>query len=566
MANRPRSKFTDVFNGARHHLGIPDTIDPLSFPNILSVFEQAVKQFRNRPAFSCLGQTLTFGEVDELSSHFAAFLTNHCQLKPGDRLAVQLPNVLQYPVVVFGAVKAGVIVVNTNPLYTHHEMEHQFNDSGAEAIVVLANMASKVEQVLPNTFLRHVIVTELADLHFAPKRQLLNFAVKYIRKMVPAYNLPASTGLRDALRIGQQYMQCDGFTCHRATVDDVAVLQYTGGTTGIAKGAMLTHGNLVANMLQVYPLVKMAGIAEGDVFVAPLPLYHIYAFMLHGMTAFSLGCHSILIPNPRDIPGFVKALRHSPFTVMVGLNTLFIALMEAPAFRLLDFSKLKITISGGMALSGSVAAEWRQLTGREIVEGYGLTEASPVVTLNPPGRSRVGSIGIPLPATELRLVDDTGRECADGEPGELCVAGPQVMKGYWQRPEATADTVVDGWLYTGDVALILPDGYVKIVDRKKDMILVSGFNVYPNELENVVNAHPDVLESAAVGVPDEHSGEAVKLFVIRKSGSLTVETLQAWCAENLTGYKRPKYIEFRQELPKSNVGKILRRELRGKTG
>jgi long-chain acyl-CoA synthetase len=566
--SRDHGRYGPLFDDTRTRLGLPNAIDRLAYQNILDVFEFAVSQYHLRPAFSCLGHTLSFDEVDRLSSEFAAFLIHHCQLQAGDRLAVQLPNVLQYPVAVFGAIKAGVIIVNTNPLYTPHEMQHQFSDSGAVAVVVLANMANKVQEILPDTFLQHVIVTDMADLHSAPKRHLLNFAVRHIKRMVPPYHLPEALTLREALAIGREQLGLHtGFSFHRAQAGDVAVLQYTGGTTGIAKGAMLTHGNLVANMLQVSPHIELIGIEKGkDIFVAPLPLYHIYAFMLHNLMAFSLGGHSILIPNPRDIPGLARELNKYPFHIMVGLNTLFIALMGNAQFNKLDFRKLKTTLSGGMALSESVAREWQQMTRCAIQEGYGLTEASPVVSLNPAGHTRVGTIGVPLPATYIKIVDDHGKECAEGVAGELCVQGPQVMKGYWQRPEATAEVMRGGWLLTGDVAVVLPDGYVRIVDRKKDMILVSGFNVYPNELENVVNAHPDVLESTVIGVPDEHSGEAVKLFVVRKTEALTGEALQAWCAESLTGYKRPKYIEFTKELPKSNVGKILRRELRDRQG
>jgi len=564
MANASHGKYGDLFDTTRTRLGIPNTIEDGAYQNILDVFEKAIAKYPHRPAFSCLGQTLTFQEVDDYSNQFASYLKFHCQLQPGDRLAIQLPNVLQYPVVAFGAIKAGVIIVNTNPLYTPREMEHQFNDSGAVAIVVLASMADKVQSILPDTFIKHVIVTEMADLHSVPKRQLLNFAVKYIKRMVPPYHLPTAVTLRNALSIGQNQLDEKIFVDrHRAQSNDIAVLQYTGGTTGVAKGAMLTHSNLIANMLQVQPHIRLIGVEEGkDVFIAPLPLYHIYAFMLHCMTAFSFGCHSVLIPNPRDIPGFVRELKKYQFHVMVGLNTLFIALMNNNKFRQLKFSHLKITLSGGMALSESVAREWKQMTSCTVLEGYGLTETSPVVSLNPARHAQVGTIGVPLPATYIKIVHDNGDECAEGESGELCVLGPQVMKGYWQRPQATEEVMRDGWLLTGDVAIVQADGYVKIVDRKKDMILVSGFNVYPNELENIINAHPDVVESAVVGVPDEHSGEAVKLFVIRKTEGLTAEMLLTYCAENMTGYKRPKYIEFRSELPKSNVGKILRRELR----
>lgn len=564
MANIEHEQITSILTQARARFSIPETIDQNRYANIVEVIETAVKHYPDRPAFSCLGHTLTFSEVDTLANQFSAYLKGPCQLSAGDRIAIQLPNILQYPVVIFGALKAGLVVVNTNPLYTPREMEYQFNDSEAVAIVILANMASKLESILAYTSLRHVIVTEMADLHSAPKRLLLNAAVKYIKKMVPAYHLPQAKSLRDTLMQGATYLRGQkNFHAYAAKTSDIAVLQYTGGTTGVAKGAMLSHGNLIANMLQVYPVVKMAGIQEGkDIFVAPLPLYHIYAFMLHGMTAFSWGCHSILIPNPRDIPAFIKELQRWPVNVMVGLNTLFVALLNHPSFHRLNFKPLKTTLSGGMALSDSVARQWQEQTGCMVLEGYGLTETSPVVTLNPPHQAQIGSIGLPLPATDLKVLNEQGEECGIDEAGELWVQGPQVMQGYWQRPEATKEVLQHGWFATGDIAVIQANGFVKIVDRKKDMILVSGFNVYPNEVENIVNSHPDVLESAAIGVPDKHSGESVKLFIVPKRDSLSEAIIRAWCAENLTPYKCPKTIEFCSSLPKSNVGKVLRRELR----
>jgi len=564
MANTDHQQISTTLKQARARFSIPETIDQNRYQNIVEVVETAVKHYPHQPAFSCLGHTLTFSEVDKLATHFAAYLKGPCQLSPGDRIAIQLPNVLQYPVVVFGALKAGLVIVNTNPLYTPREMEHQFNDSEAVAIVVLANMASKVQSILPSTSLRHVIVTEMADLHPRPKRWLLNAAVKYLKKMVPAYHLPQAKSFCHALQQGEYWLRGQKtFHSHAASPGDIAALQYTGGTTGVAKGAMLSHANLIANMLQVYPVVKLANIREGkDIFVAPLPLYHIYAFMLHGMTAFSWGCHSILIPNPRDIPAFVKELERWPFNIMVGLNTLFIALLNNRRFLRLNFKHLKTTLSGGMALSESVAKEWQQVTSCSILEGYGLTETSPVVTLNPPGHAQIGTIGVPLPATDLKVVNEQGEECKIGVAGELCVQGPQVMRGYWERPEATREVLCDGWFATGDIAVIQEDGYIKIVDRKKDMILVSGFNVYPNEVENIVNSHPDVLESAAIGIPDPHSGEVVKLFIVRKRETLTEADIRSWCGESLTPYKCPKLIEFCDSLPKSNVGKVLRRELR----
>jgi len=559
---------SDVMNGNGQHkehfdkkregLGWPNSLPSYEGRTVTDVMSEAAAQHASGPAYSCLGQTLSFTDVDQLSDQFSAYIQHHTALQPGDRIAVQLPNVLQYPVVVFGALKAGLVVVNTNPLYTPREMEHQFNDSGAKAIVVLANMASKVEEILSKTQLETVIVTEMADLHPTAKRLFLNFAVKYLKKMVPAFSLPGATAFRDALAQGQG----KPVNVHKAESGDVAVLQYTGGTTGVAKGAMLTHANLVSNMLQVSPLVKQANIKEGDIFVAPLPLYHIYAFMLHAMAAFEIGAHSVLIPNPRDIPGFVKEIAKWPFNVMVGLNTLFVALMNNPQFQALKFDSLRLTLSGGMALSESVAQDWEKMTGCNIQEGYGLTETSPVVSFNPIGEAHLGTIGVPLTETYLKVIDDQGQECGFNVAGELCVKGPQVMKGYWNREEATAEALVEGWFLTGDIAELQEDGYVKIVDRKKDMILVSGFNVYPNELENVLNSHPGVLESAAIGVPDEHSGEVVKIFIVKKEPSLTESDIVAFCKENLTGYKLPKFVEFRDELPKSNVGKILRRELR----
>ena len=455
--------------------------------------------------------------------------------------------------------RAGMVVVNTNPLYTEREMEHQFNDSGAKALVVLANMADKAEKVVPHTGIKHVIVTQVGDMHGTLKRTLINFVLKNVKKEVPNFNIPGAVALRSALSKGA------GKTLKPVTLnrDDVAVLQYTGGTTGVAKGAMLTHRNLIANMLQCRGLFKMI-LEEGSEFVvAPLPLYHIYAFTVHCMVMLDTGNCSVLIPNPRDIPGFIKVLQKQKFSGFVGLNTLFVALCNQDSFRAIDFSGLKLTISGGMALTTAAAEQWKKVTGSDIAEGYGMTETSPVVSFNPPGYIKLGTIGMPVSSTQCKVVNDDGEEMPIGEPGELCVKGPQVMKGYWQRPEATAETIdADGWLKTGDMAVITDDGYMKIVDRKKDMIIVSGFNVYPNEVEDVIVSHPDILECAAIGVPDAKSSEAVKVFVISNNKSLTAEDVKAWARERLTAYKVPRFVEFRDELPKTNVGKILRRELR----
>ncbi|GHB29363.1 AMP-binding protein [Salinicola rhizosphaerae] len=530
-----------------------------AFESINDIIADACRRFADKPAFSCMGQTLRYRDIDRLSDHFAAWLQRETDLVPGDRIAVQLPNVLQFPVVVFGALKAGLVVVNTNPLYTEREMRHQFSDAGAKAVVVLANMAQKVEKVLDQTEIRHVVVTAMGDLHSWPKRPLINFAVRHVKKLVPVYSLPRAKSLREALAAGGR---------HRpepvaSRGDDVAVLQYTGGTTGVAKGAMLTHRNLIANMLQTQQLLGDTLDEGAETIIAPLPCYHIYTFTVNCLFAMTTGQHNVLIPNPRDIAGFVKTLSRTPFSVFVGLNTLFNALCQRDDFKALDFSGLKLTISGGMALTQVVAERWRTTTGNGIVEGYGLTETSPIALVNPPASPQIGTIGRPVPGTSVRIVDDEGRSVARGERGELCVKGPQVMKGYWNRPDDTAKTIdEDGWLRTGDMAMVQPDGYVKIVDRKKDMILVSGFNVYPNEIEEVVAGHPDVVEAAAVGVPDEETGEAIKLFVVARNDALDPQVLRQWCKKELTGYKVPKFVELRDELPKSNVGKVLRRELR----
>ncbi|TNC84674.1 MAG: long-chain fatty acid--CoA ligase [Thalassolituus sp.] len=502
---------------------------------------------------------MTYAELDAKSGAFAAYLQNETDLQAGDRIAVQLPNILQYPVVVFGAMRAGITVVNTNPLYTEREMEHQFNDSGAKALVVLANFGDKVERVLPKTGIKHVIVTQVGDLHCPLKRTLINSVLKYVKKEVPSYSIPGATPLRKALSKGKG----QSFSSVPAKADDVAVLQYTGGTTGVAKGAMLTHGNLMANMAQAYGVFKQIMDEGVETVICPLPLYHIYAFTMHCMVLLQTGNHSILIPNPRDIPGFIKTLQKTEFTGFVGLNTLFVALCAQEDFRALDFSKLKLTVSGGMALTKAAFDEWKAVTGCEVAEGYGMTETSPVVSFNPTTRIKQGTIGMPVANTACKVIDEEGNELPLGEAGELCVKGPQVMKGYWQRPEATAETMTeDGWLKTGDMAVIGEDGYLKIVDRKKDMIIVSGFNVYPNEVEDVVVSHKNLVEAAAIGIPDEKSGEAVKLFAVRNDPALTEKDVIAYCRENLTAYKVPKVVEFRDELPKTNVGKILRRELR----
>lgn len=549
----------EQFYQDKYPAGVTREVDLGKYRSMVDVFEQSVKRFADRPAFTAVGATLTYRDLDIQSRNFAAWLQNRTDLKPGDRIAVQMPNVSQYPVVVYGAMRAGLIVVNTNPLYTTPEMEHQFNDSGAKALVVLANMAKNAEKVLPDTGIKHVIVTEIADMHPPIKRTLMNAVVKHVKKMVPPFSLPQAHKLPAVLSAGAR----ETFTPVECTQDDIAVLQYTGGTTGVAKGAMLTHGNLVANVLQTRPMMEGLLIDGQEVVIAPLPLYHIYSFTLNCGIMLEAGAHNVLIPNPRDIPGFVKELKNHQFTAFLGLNTLFVALCNNEEFQDLDFSKLKLTSSGGMALTSDTARMWERVTGCEICEGFGMTETSPVVTFNPPSAIQIGTIGLPIPGTLVQTLDEQGHATPLGEPGELCVKGPQVMRGYWQRPEDTGESFTeDGYLRTGDIALIQEDGYIRIVDRKKDMIIVSGFNVFPNEIEDVVSSHPKVIECAAVGVPDVKSGEAVKVYLVPTAEGVTENELMEYCRERLTAYKVPRQFVFRDELPKTNVGKILRRELR----
>lgn len=556
----------DFWNDKRP-AGVPSTIDINAYTSVVEVFERSCKRFADRPAFSNLGVTLTYAELERHSAAFAAWLQQHTDLKPGDRIAVQMPNVLQYPIAVFGAMRAGLIVVNTNPLYTEREMRHQFKDSGARALVYLNMFGKRVQEVLPDTGIEYLIEAKMGDLLPAAKGWLINTVVDKLKKMVPAYQLPQAISFKQVLRQGREQSPKPV----PLSLDDIAVLQYTGGTTGLAKGAMLTHGNLVANMLQVLACFSQHGpdgqklLKDGqEVMIAPLPLYHIYAFTANCMCMMVTGNHNVLITNPRDIPGFIKELGKWRFSALLGLNTLFVALMDHPGFRQLDFSALKVTNSGGTALVKATAERWEALTGCRIVEGYGLTETSPVASTNPYGQlARLGTVGIPVAGTAFKVIDDDGNELPLGERGELCIKGPQVMKGYWQQPEATAQALdADGWFKTGDIAVIDPDGFTRIVDRKKDMINVSGFNVYPNEIEDVVMGHPKVANCAAIGVPDERSGEAVKLFVVPREGGVSVDELKAYCKANFTGYKVPKHIVLRDSLPMTPVGKILRRELR----
>lgn len=537
-----------------------DGVSPLitRYKTLLELIETTFDKYAALSAYSCMGHTLTFAEVDRLSALFARYLQHGLGLQAGDRIAVQLPNILQFPVVLYGAMRAGLVVVNANPLYTSREIKYQLCDSGAKALVVLSNIAANASEIIRDTQVETVIVTDIADLHPQPKRLIINAVVKHLKKMVPAYSFPNTVSLRDALANTYPEVALADVSPY-----DLAVLQYTGGTTGVSKGAVLTHRNLAENVWQVVSHMESAFDEGKETFVACLPLYHIYALNLHALGAFSRGAHNILIPNPRDLAALVKEIKRHRMTIFIGINTLFNALCRFSAFQKMDFSSLKLTTSGGMALTEDAAKSWIAVTGNDICEGYGLTETSPVVCGNQAGGIQRGTIGLPVPETELKVIDDDGNRLPNGEAGELCVRGPQVMQGYWNNPVETAKVLsVDGWLKTGDIAVINDDGYVKIVDRKKDMILVSGFNVYPNEVEDIATQMPEILEAAAVGVADECSGEVVKLFVVRVDSTLTEEAVKAFCRQNLTGYKAPKYVEFRDALPKSNVGKILRKELR----
>ena len=541
-------------------LQIASDVNTQAFPNIIALFNDALKRHGDAAACTSLGHSLSYRELDRHSANFAAWLLHESGLSAGDRIAVQMPNLIQYFVVVLGALRAGMVVVNTNPLYTEREIEHQFNDAGVKLLVVQANVAQQAAAVLPRTAVEKVVITELADLHPQPKRFLINFVAKHVKKLVPPFSIPGALKLRSVLSAGQKHKF---ESVSHLQGDDLAMLQYTGGTTGVAKGAMLSHSNLVANVLQADALFGSYQLkGSGDIFVQPLPVYHIYAFTA-SMYALYVGAHTVLIPNPRDLKSVVSAFKTYRPRLFFGLNTLFVALTNDSDFQALDFSDLKVTLSGGMALTEDAAKAWQALTHCPVSEGYGLTETSPVATGNPGGAQQLGTIGVPVPRTEVRVVDADNQPLGFDEPGELCIRGPQVMQGYWQRPEATAEAIdTEGWFFTGDVAVIQPDGYLRIVDRKKDMIVVSGFNVYPNELEDVVSKHPGVLECAAVGVADAKSGEVIKMFVIRKDQTLTEAALKDFCRGQLTAYKVPKHIEFRDELPKTNVGKILRRELR----
>ena len=539
---------------------VPAEINADQYSSLVDMFETAVAKYADQPAFINMGATLTYRKLEERSRAFAAYLQNELKLQKGDRVALMMPNLLQYPIALFGILRAGMVVVNVNPLYTPRELKHQLIDSGAKAIVVVSNFARTLEEVVDQTPVKSVIITSLGDQLSAPKRTLVNFVVKYIKKLVPKYDLPHALSMRETLSRGRR-MQ---YVKPVITADDLAFLQYTGGTTGVSKGAMLTHKNVVANVLQANGAYSPA-LRDGNEFVVTaLPLYHIFALTVNCLLFLHKGSQNLLITNPRDIPGFVAELKKYPFTALTGVNTLFNALVNSNDFAELDFSRLKLSIGGGMAVQKAVADKWQSITKTRLLEGYGLTEASPLLTCCPYNLDGYnGSIGFPAPSTLIQVRDDAGNVLPQGETGELFGKGPQIMKGYWQRPEETAKVIdKDGWLATGDIGYMDEQGFFYIVDRKKDMILVSGFNVFPNEVEEVVALHPKVIEVAAVGVPNDASGELVKVFVVAKDKSLTADDIIKHCRAHLTGYKVPKLVEFRDELPKTNVGKILRRELR----
>ncbi|PWC11465.1 long-chain-fatty-acid--CoA ligase FadD [Brenneria roseae subsp. americana] len=544
---------------SRYPAAVPAEIDPDRFASLIDMFESTVARYADQTAFINMGEVMTYRKLEERSRAFAAYLQNRLGLKKGDRVALMMPNLLQYPVALFGVLRAGMVVVNVNPLYTPRELEHQLKDSGASTIVIVSNFAHTLEKVVDSTPIKHVILTRMGDQLSTAKGTLVNFVVKYIKRLVPKYHLPDAISFRRALQEGRrlQYVKPDIINT------DLAFLQYTGGTTGVAKGAMLTHRNMQANLAQCKAAYGPV-LREGqELVVTALPLYHIFALTVNCLLFLELGGKNLLITNPRDIPAVVKELKQYPFTAVTGVNTLFNALLNNKEFHELDFSTLRLSVGGGASVQQAVAERWEKLTGKHLLEGYGLTESSPLVSGNPYDMKHyTGSIGLPVPSTDVRILDDDGNDVGPGESGELWIRGPQVMLGYWQQPAATDEVLKEGWLATGDIVTSDDEGFLRIIDRKKDMILVSGFNVYPTEIEDVLTRHPKVSESAVVGIPNDVSGEAVKAFVVRRDRSLTKDELITHCRRNLTGYKVPKEIEFCEDLPKSNVGKILRRELR----
>ncbi|MFK3866044.1 long-chain-fatty-acid--CoA ligase FadD [Pseudoalteromonas rhizosphaerae] len=542
----------------RYPEGMPETIDPEHYNSLLEVFEKSFTDYKDLPAFTNMGKTLSYDEIDQATKRVAAYIQNDLGLKKGDKVAVMMPNLLQTPVSILGILRAGCVVVNVNPLYTVRELEHQLNDSETSAIFILANFADTLEKALPHTKVKHIVVTQVGDMVGGFKKHLVNFVVKHIKKMVPSYSLPNPIKFEALLAANEK-----DYIKPEVCLSDIAFLQYTGGTTGVSKGAMLTHGNMVGNLEQVSGCLDQVLERGKEVVVTALPLYHIFALTANCLTFMKYGGLNLLITNPRDMKGFVKELGQHKFTAITGVNTLFNGLLNTPGFAELDFSSLKMSLGGGMAVQRPVAEKWQKVTSSKLMEGYGLTECSPLVTVSPYDLdSYNGSIGLPAPNTEIKLMLDNGEEAAKGEPGELWVKGPQVMVGYYNRPDATAECLQDGWFATGDIATYDDEGFFYIVDRKKDMIIVSGFNVFPNEIEEVIAMHEGVLEAAAIGIPHDVSGEQVKVFIVKKDPSLTEKDIIKHCRDNLTNYKVPKLVEFRDELPKTNVGKILRRALK----
>ena len=545
---------------AHYPKDVPQQIDSAQYESLAELLDVSFKKFGENAAFENMGKVITFSELKTSANNFSAYLIHDLGLSKGDKVAIQMPNLLQYPVVLFGALQAGMTVVNVNPLYTSSELKHQLNDSDAKVIIVLANFASTLEGILSETKLKHVLITQLGDMIGGIKGGVINFAVKYFKNMVPSFDLPKSIPLTRALKSGANHV----FVQPPIRGSDLAFLQYTGGTTGVSKGAMLSHANLVANLLQVNTWMKSGGLKEGaEVYITALPIYHIFALVANVLGSISSGSQNILITNPRDMDGFVKELKRHKFTILSGVNTLFNGLLNHPEFKNCDFSKLRFGFGGGMAVQNSVAEKWLKITGSPLVEGYGLTETSPVLTINPlDGRHKIGTIGLPISSTEIKNFDENFVEVPLGVPGELCAKGPQVMQGYYNRSKETDDVMQEGWFKTGDIATMDEEGFFKIVDRKKEMILVSGFNVYPNEIENIISSHPKVLEVGVIGVPDSKSTEAVKAVIVKKDETLNEPEIIAHCKEKLTGYKCPRHVSFISELPKSNVGKILRRVIK----
>ncbi|MFC0262858.1 AMP-binding protein [Fontibacter flavus] len=538
---------------------VDSEINVTAYSSVVNLFEESVSKYGDAIAYECMGKTMTFNEIDQYSKKFASYLQNDLNMKKGDRVAIQMPNCLQYPVALFGTLRAGMVVVNANPLYTSKEMKHQFEDAGVDAIVILANFANNLEKIRQEIKAKHIIITELGDMLGGLKGTIVNLVVKHVKKMVPAFNLPRAIKWKTMMAKAN----ASKFRIEKMTLADTAFLQYTGGTTGVSKGAELTHGNIVANMQQISAWMKPKLKEKEEVVITALPLYHIFALTVNCLAMMKIGAHNVLITNPRDMPGFIKELAKHKFTVITGVNTLFNGLMNNEAFAKLDFSPLKVAVGGGMAVQKATAEKWEKITGVPLAEGYGLTETSPVATCNPiDGTERIGTIGIPLPNTDVKIIDDNGNDLSIGERGELCIKGPQVMKGYWEKPDETEKVMEGDWFKTGDIAIMDDDGFIKIVDRKKEMILVSGFNVYPNEVENAIALHPKVLETGVIGMPDDKSTEKVVAYVVPKDKSVTAEEIIAHCREELTNYKVPREVYFADELPKTNVGKILRRKIK----